>query len=176
MEQKARQLIQISTGNLILLWYSSDGTPVLSQHRVHQKLGVHQVIRRMGICSEHLVQRAFYTTKDSEGNSLSCVVLEVPRPLSAGKKAGNLFTAAVEMIPVVRTQKAQGIIINAFCFDRALFAPLSKLLLQRQKLYDAREAFMANVEAVPTEVLDWCVCLGCANHDVQNSLKWRTQE
>ena len=34
------------------------------------------------------------------------------------------------------------------------------------------KAQQSGLEAHPLEVLDWCVTLGCANHDAQNALKW----
>eukprot|EP00974_Lingulodinium_polyedra_P115114 11147896-Lingulodinium_polyedra.AAC.1 len=44
--------------------------------------------------------------------------------------------------------------------------------MQRQRLYFEVEAAKAGVECLPTEVLDWTVAVACANHDVQNALKW----
>eukprot|EP00974_Lingulodinium_polyedra_P079617 7710506-Lingulodinium_polyedra.AAC.1 len=121
LQDNRDHLLQQSQGRAVLAWYSSDGTPLLSRHTATHKIGTHQVLRRYGISSEHLVQRAMYTSTDSQGQACSCVVMEAPRPLAAGKKAGNLFTAACAMLPVVRTKKEAGIILNAFCFDRALF-------------------------------------------------------
>eukprot|EP00974_Lingulodinium_polyedra_P028865 2781326-Lingulodinium_polyedra.AAC.1 len=67
---------------------------MLSRHIATHKIGAHHVLRRYGISSELFVQRAMYTSTDSEGQACSCVVMEAPRPLAAGKKAGSLFTAA----------------------------------------------------------------------------------
>eukprot|EP00974_Lingulodinium_polyedra_P076828 7437194-Lingulodinium_polyedra.AAC.1 len=45
-------------------------------------------------------------------------------------------------------------------------------MLQRQKLWYTKQAEVEGVESLPTEVLDWSVAIACANHDVQNALKW----
>eukprot|EP00974_Lingulodinium_polyedra_P040817 3922525-Lingulodinium_polyedra.AAC.1 len=96
--------------------------------------------------------------------------MKAPRPLTEGKRSGNIFAAAAGFFPVIRQRKPRGIIINAFCFDRAMFTPVATMLFQRQKLWYAKQAELQEVESLATEVLDWTVGVACANHDVQNAL------
>eukprot|EP00974_Lingulodinium_polyedra_P099194 9610732-Lingulodinium_polyedra.AAC.1 len=143
---------------------------MLSRRTTIEALGAHQITRRFGVCEEHLVQRAIVKTTDRQGLPQAAVLMRPPRPLTAGKKATNCFGAAASFFPVMRKEKAEGIIVNAFCFDRALWAPQATLLLQRQKLWYSVESSKQGLEALPTEVLDWSVAMACANHDTQNAL------
>eukprot|EP00974_Lingulodinium_polyedra_P020522 1985899-Lingulodinium_polyedra.AAC.1 len=71
--------------------------------------------------------------------------------MTEGEKVGNIFAAASRFFFVLRTRKASGIIIQAYCFDRAMFPPVAKMLFQRQKLWYSRQAEAQGVAALGTE-------------------------
>ena len=119
---------------------------------------------------EFLLQRALYKAFDGAGKPLLAMHVHAPRPLLQGKKARDLFAACHEDLQLLPEQKAQGICISQYSFDRACFAALSRLCLQRHEDFHQQRSSEANANLA--RLLDWVVCTPCCNHDLQNSLKW----
>jgi hypothetical protein len=172
--RKAQAAIAQARGRAILFTYASDGTPLLTQKTVTAKTEAGQtVVRRGGHGVDFLMQRAFLRTSDDKGGAVIACVIADPVPMTAGKSATHQYTAAKDFFPLVKELGHKGVCITHYCFDRAGYAPVSKLLKQRHCLYHARAVSMDPSGAAQLQQrLDWVVGTGCSNHDCQNALKW----
>ena len=131
MADRANQVIQKADGNPIIYWYSNDGTPVLARGDIdHGGAHPHCEKGQQGAAHEFLFRRAMTKTTDLAGSSLVAVVVKPPVPLAAGKCMGH-FSAACQFFPVVRKLAPTGIVVNAFCFDRAMFSALAPKTVHR---------------------------------------------
>ena len=102
---KAKQLIQGNAGQPVLYWYCNDGTPVLTREvSVTHGLDLHsQPVRRSaGRGRTTSFKRAFIKSTDADGEPVVAVIAKPPMPLSQGKAAWNIFTAACKFFPLVR--------------------------------------------------------------------------
>ena len=134
--QKAQRIIAQCKGRAVLLTYASDGTPLLTQKTYTAKAESGQtVVRKGGHGTDFLMQRAYLRTSDDKGDPVITCILSDPVPMSEGKSATHQYTAAKDFLPLVKEIGHRGVCISHYCFDRAGFAPVSKLLKQRHCLY-----------------------------------------
>lgn len=175
LKEKAKRLVMESEGRPVLYSYGSDGTPMLTKFTSSAKTASSRtVVRKAGRVVEFLLQRGFVRTNNAAGAPQVAALLAAPIPLDLGKSAYNLFTALCEFFPVLRKLGHTGICISHFAFDRAAFSAMQKRLHQRTALYYevAAAGGPKEGEVALAELLDWVVVTPCANHNVQNSLKW----
>lgn len=175
LADKAKRLIVRSEGRPMLYSCGSDGTPMLTKFTSSSRTASSRTaVRKAGRAVEFLLQRGFVRTDDASGVPHLAALLAPPLPVDQGKAAYNLFTAACEFFPVVRKLGHTGICISQFAFDRAAFSAMQRKLHQRAALYYevAAGGGPKTGEVALAELLDWVVATPCANHDVQNSLKW----
>jgi hypothetical protein len=171
---RVKEAVGLAGGRAILCSYSSDGTPLLTQATVVAKLGARKVHRRAGRAIEFLLERFFLKFVGSDGTPVVRCLLRDPRPLSFGKGSWQIFQAACEFLPHLRSLGHEGIIVSHACFDRAVYSAVSRKVQQRQYLwYEHRFGPAPRTGgAALLELTDWHMSTGCVNHDVHNSLKW----
>ena len=84
-----------------------------------------------------------------------------PRLLLAGKQAGNHFHACGELVPTWRLKEHSGILIQHYCFDRALHEPLRRLLeAKKNALCSADLGILATPDRAILELKDIFVQTG----------------
>lgn len=176
MQMKGKDLVNKANGRPVLFSYGSDGTPMLTRATVtSQNSSGQQVMRRAGRAAEFLLERAFLRTTSSEGRPLAVALFKPPVPLDAGKGALQVFTASCHFFPLLHKVGHRGVSVAHYCFDRALFAALTKKQVERHALYFERLGGPAGEKTgdlALSELKTWVVCTACSNHDAQNSLKW----
>jgi len=126
LQREATKLVKRANGRPVLMSYSSDGTPLRSKkHIVHAAGSSGSKVRRVGgAAQEFLVQQAFLRYIDVDGVPHTVAVLRDPLPLSHGKGAWAIYSAGVEFSQTLRQQGHQGIALQHYAFDRALYGPL----------------------------------------------------
>eukprot|EP00971_Amphidinium_carterae_P007611 150843-Amphidinium_carterae.1 len=99
-----------------------------------------------------------------------CPYIEIPRPLSCGKKAWNLFAAWKGIGLSLKELGHVGVSVSSYCFDRGALAGLKSHVLQDhvQRAGPRYSDGQLNIQ----ELLDWPLVAPCILHDVHNSLKW----
>ena len=176
--QKAKALVTNAANRPLLYSYGSDSTPMMTTKTIASNLDGHKpVVRRAGSGVDFLIEKAYLQTTTTAGQPLMSCILRDPVPLTQGKTAWCSFAALAKFMPMARTLGHTGLVINHYCFDRALQAPLSKRLDQRHRLYYqlAHDRQDSPDDIGLQELLDWCICTGCAAHDTHNGLKWGLQ-
>lgn len=96
-----------------------------------------------------------------------------PLPLTAGKRAWNLFEAGSKFHPMLRSQDHRGVCVFHLASDRAVLAPLDHMFRQRHAAYYT-EGIGPDLgpEGPLLALTDLVVSTACTAHDVQHSLKW----
>ena len=135
LRSKADNLVQQSQGQAILYSYCSDATSFRCQTTAQSTGAVPHVLRRGKVLHELLMQRGFVMSRSSSGEEAVALLLQDPLPLTAGKSAWNMFTAASAFYPLIRNLGHQGIVIQHVCADRAAFSALDRHMRQRQKAF-----------------------------------------
>ena len=179
LHHKAASLVAKSQGRAVLLSYASDSTPTLTGKTVTGSLAMAQGGRRLRFVRkgkqgmEYLMQRAFLRSRDSNGEVVMATLFRDPIPLKEGKGAECCFSAALSFCPTLRSLGHDGVCISHSAFDRALQAPLSRLMGQRSQkyYYDLQQSDVSGV-AQMRYLTDWTLSTACVDHDCQNGIKW----
>ena len=112
------------------------------------------------------LQRIGVKTIGVSGVSVAIVPI-LPIPLSAGKKADNLFSACLAAVrPWIETVQPPTLLVTHYCLDRAVMAPVSRRM--RQWHCGGLDPASAHRDSLRDLTLN----SGCSCHDVQNALKW----
>ena len=106
--------------------------------------------------------------------AMKCLLLccSHPVPLSQGNSAGHAFAVAASTFPCGPEVEPLWHHHIRLLIRQGYVWALVALLMQRQKAWNAQQASVDNVDCLPTDVIDWPVAVACANHDIQNGLKW----
>lgn len=83
---------------LCLLSYSSNGTPPASRRRIKCISGSRAVVRLTKRSDEYHVHNAMGMYRDSMSHSRFSIILDNPRPMTAGKAAAAEIAFALEML------------------------------------------------------------------------------
>lgn len=107
------------------------------------------------------------------GAHVASIIVGEPRPLTSGKKAWSLFSAGAGFYPVLRQLGHKGLCITHLGADRAVQSALLRIFSWRRAAYYS-EGVGPDLgdEAAMLEQTDLFVSLGCAAHDISNSIKW----
>jgi len=173
LRQKFFELLGESEGRPVVFSYSADATPLkCSSKAVHTSAGA-QVVRKGRDLEELLLQRGLLKTTLASGEPRMAFLFSDILPLTQGKKSTNIFTAQCNFFPLLRKAGHADICIQHICTDRALQAPLERMLRQRVSAYYTAGLGpdMGDSRAM-LELTDWVVGTGCCAHDIQNALKW----
>ena len=175
MRLKAKHFVAKCENRAILFSYGSDSTPLLTRASFSHVLDGKRVVRNAGKAEEFLIERGFLRSTDSNGQPTMVCLGRDPLPLRDGKSAWHMFSALTRFFPLVQTLGHRGIIVSHYVFDRAMWAPLTRLVQQRHALFHqfaCERGERTEAESAQMQLLDWCVSTPCANHDCQNALKW----
>ena len=77
-----------------------------------------------------LLQRGWLKAFSPNGELEMTMLVMDPIALTAGKKHGNVFTAACQFFPMIRQKGHRGISITHVCFDRALHSAMTRRFRQ----------------------------------------------
>eukprot|EP00971_Amphidinium_carterae_P240484 4774089-Amphidinium_carterae.1 len=166
--------VECGRGRPVLFQYASDCTPMKVAHRISAgsvSSSSRSIIRQGYSLKEFLVQTGFLKYFKSDNEIGVKVLLREPLALEHGKKAVNLFTAAVDFIPKLECL-TQGIRVMGYVFDRAQYSSLGRMLAQAQRIKDERSR---SGDTVLEPYMTWPINIPCAAHDAQNALKWALQ-
>jgi len=173
LERRGRALVAASQGLPLLYSYQCDASPVTIAAQVAGSSRTGAVGPRKGRqMVEYLMQRAILK-RGAEGHWDMAALLHDPVPLTKGKRARNLFSAACSFSPLLRQLGHRGVAIQHFVGDRGVFSALNRLLLQRvQAYYDPRFGPDLGPSRALLGLTDWSLGTACSLHDAQNALKW----
>ena len=178
-EQAGRLVVLAKNANRAILFsYGSDGTPILVRSSVVVKVAEQTHCRSGAQSEEFLVQRAFLSTHDVQGQPRSCCLIKAPIPLTNGKSAWHHLVALAQFYPMIRKLQCHGLVVSHYCFDRLLFSSLERKVRQRHQLFHEKQGGDGAVRAgqlALDELLDWVIATPCACHDCHNALKWALQ-
>ena len=173
--ERAKSFVSKGQGGALLLSYQSDSTPLLAKATfVARHASGQAVVRKAGRAVELLLERVFLKRLTPTGEAVVETFFRDPLPLDNGKGSWQCFSAACSHFPMLKKLGHQGISVSHYCFDRALFSSLDRLMRQRHVLYHkvaAAGGASTGLDAL-SDLTDWVVSTGCANHDAQNALKW----
>ena len=171
-----RQFVASCRGSPLLMSYSGDPTSLLVASSVVGRSQGHTLRRKGRSLQEILMQRLILKSfQGSSGCSLHCMV-GFPRPLSSGKSAWHVFSAATEFVPMARQWEHFGFVIVHVCCDRALHSALEALLQARCNAY-YDETLGPSLAFDRSLLRQKEITLGspCCMHAAQNALKWALQ-
>lgn len=170
---RRRDSVFANNGRALLFSYSSDATSFLCRHQVSKAAAQGAIQRRGRHLDEFLCERGIFKSVGPSGIN-TAIVLRPPRILSAGKKLGNLFRAATDFFPLPRVEAgSSSILVSHFVFDRAVHAPLVRLLSARRNAFysEVESGFVGNDRELAA-LKDIVVATGCSAHDASGALKW----
>ena len=167
----------ISNLGMPVFWqHSVDLTPVkLRQHAQSQGGG----LRYQGsgkTTKELLVQQVFLSTSDRRGRRVHGILFKEAVELEFGKTASALASCVLECPGLsLRAVDSHSIIISHQVGDRGGSKQLRHVVSgQRAKTMHESRAGASNLP-VEDVVTHWSTSVGCAAHDLHNSLRWAHQ-
>ena len=157
----------------ILVTYAGDGTPISTRHNICIHSSGESVRRSGRGTSEFYVHHAIVASIDAMGVRRSSVVLEDPRPMTAGKKSPNEIALLLGLVPDARAAGHQGILVLHYAWDRAKFEANSRHIRQ----YHTMQLLHPNDHDINSERMlaflrTWVITTPCSLHDCHNSLRW----
>ena len=174
LQELCDSFMQGHAGRAVLTSYSADATSYITRGRTAVAHASSSTIKRRGkLPCEFLSERLFLKRCEPGQAIQSQAYIAPPRLLHAGKQAGNAFHACCELVPTWRLKGHDGILIQHYCFDRALHLPLCRLLEARKNaLYSPEVGALNRPDRAILELKDLFVQTGCAAHDGSGALKW----
>ncbi len=175
---KYQQFVGNTDGRPLLFSYSSDATPALTQKRFFaEATGVRATRKEMSEGVEYLLQTAWAKSTDAQGVPVQTVAMKQSVPLLVKKTALEEFTAFNQFLTHPRQMGYEGLLIFHVCFDRQMHSALSRLIRQKSELYYSilSGGRPRTNENAAKQIKEIVVSTACANHDLQNGLKWSMQ-
>ena len=155
------------TQDPILVFYSSDSTPLSARERYAKRDGDVAVVRFGKQCSDWLMHRVFL--QDVQGRTT--VVFSDPVPLG-DKTAWSHWSAYRQLLPLPRELSHKGVVVHHHVFDRAMRSALTRHLRETHSLVD--QQLRSTVEATLCKLMrlkTWMTSVAGKNHDTANGLK-----
>ena len=115
MRGALRELMRQAEHRPLLLSYSGDGTPLGSRRCVTTKSGDSSITRNTRRSDEYYVHNLIAMYRDGMGRTHSTILMDDPRPMTAGTTAAAEITFAIEMIPNSRLHGHSGIVLQHVC-------------------------------------------------------------
>eukprot|EP00972_Heterocapsa_arctica_P010843 1588464-Heterocapsa_arctica.AAC.1 len=158
LRSKCMALLRASQHCPVLWSYSSDATPLKCTTTAVVSAPGASVYRRGKVLHEFLVQRGVLKARGADGRFEVALLFSDTVPLSAGKKAWNLFAAGATYFPLLRKAGHQGICVQHHAADRLAFEPLDRCFRQRHQAYYTASLGPELGEASSLlELTDWIV-------------------
>jgi hypothetical protein len=169
----ALELVGRARGQPALLHYEADCTSFLTEVTGTSQTSGLRVVRKGLALQELLSQRGHLRTRLPSGEDVVVLLHADSLPMDHGKRATHHFVAACNFWPMLRRVGHEGISIFALSADRAILAPLDRLLRQRQAAFYALGGVAPELESRRPllQATDWHVACGCAAHDAHNAFR-----
>ena len=160
----------------VMMCYASDGWSA----KVKDKTGVdadpdNQIKHQQGVCrAEFALERAFVLQQGQHADSFFGLRSKIRRLLD-GKGASNFFRCFQQFSRSLRRMGAGGIVIQSFCFDKALFSSMMRLARGHYATAFAQIGdglHEASHEQLLEYCMEWCVGLSCRDHGCSKAVEW----
>ena len=171
LQREMRRFLLDRRDDPVLLWYSSDTTPLSTNQGYKRVLQNLSVLRRGRESHEYVVQRLF-----AYDGFNSIVLVEEPIKLS-DKTASSHFEVFRSLMPLPKHIGSRNIVVHSYVWDGALFSVCRRLTQQ----YHAASVHHLSQGLEPGEarLLDltsWTSFCLCVNHSIHGALKWAILE
>jgi hypothetical protein len=102
---------------------------------------------------------------------ISALLIRLPVSLDLGKTSWHVFEARMNFLKEsLYAMGHRSIAVYYYCWDRALFSSVGRIMLRYHHLLLEREV---PAPLLPTALLmTWVVMAPCGAHDFHNSLRW----
>ena len=155
----------------MMFFYSCDGTPIRTTVKESASVGPLKFKREGKQTTEYLAQVCFARYADTAARTNSKCLFSPPIPLTGDKSAAVQFQAGVDMGVSLRAMGHRGIIVQQYCFDRAIEHAMARMFKQLHILQAPRYG-ETKAESEYLQNCEWVESCGCGLHDAHNSLKW----
>jgi hypothetical protein len=162
-----RSLLLQACGSACLVWYSNDTTPMTTRQTIRNSVGQLHFVQRVRSSGEFVIQRMF--VESAAGRR--CVIISDPQRV-ANKTAVTHFEVFRQVGPYSRSVMTSGILVEAYCWDGALFSACDRL--HRQYLacwHHQLRSQEGEGEAQLNELTHWFVSVKCVLHLAHGGLK-----
>ena len=171
LQREMRRFLLDRRDDPVLLWYSSDTTPLSTSQSYKRVLQNLSVLRRGRESHEYVVQRLF-----AHDGFNSIVLVEEPIKLS-DKTASSHFEVFRSLMPLPKHIGSRNIVVHSYVWDGALLSACRRLTQQ----YHAASVHHLSQGLEPGEarLLDltsWTSFCLCVNHSIHGALKWAILE
>lgn len=175
-KQSAAKFVAASQHAPMLQSCSCDGTPIQVSIAAQASLPNGRVIRRHGkSASEFLISHSFLRSHNESGDASTVAVLCDPIPLTEGKGALQISSAARSTWCSLRQFGHRGGVIQHYSWDRCGFSALQRHAHQFHELM--RDQWHSEARSSDLLwLLEWLVFTPCAVHDAQNAFKWAIKD
>ena len=174
--RKVLNLLSKHDGGAVLRCYSADATPLRLpvRYQVSHAAGACGAVRHGRALEEVFLQVCFFKALSSSGEVTMAVQVADPISLRHGKKAPELWQLAWKTIPSLLSLGHPSLSVSTYCFDRGILSSLGRLLdcSHRQQIAHHQQHPQQTTSTQLTTSTQWWVMVGCAVHDLRNSLKW----
>ena len=169
--RRVQFMIASSVGQPLLSSKSCDGTPVRAQFSANKALPTGKRVPTRGkMGKELLVANQFVRyNHPAEGWQTSCLLAE-PVPLSEGKAASAILSAARRTWKSLRSLGAKGGVLEHYCWGRAGITALERLVREWHHTQPVPVSDEFGPEVL--KLLELVVVTPCALHDSQNAFRW----
>jgi hypothetical protein len=165
--REMRTLLLQACGSACLVWYSNDTTPMTTRQTIRNSVGQLQFVQRVRTSGEFVVQRMF--VEDAAGRR--CVIISEPQRV-ANKTAVTHFEVFRQVCPYSRSVMTSGILIEAYCWDGALFSACDRLHRQYMACWHHQlRSQDSEGECQLNELTHWFVSVKCVLHLAHGGLK-----
>jgi len=135
LRSKAQALLRNAEGGVVMLSYQCDATSYLVNSTSSVATAGKSVARSGKHLEEFLLQKGVLRARKPGSIGEVALLVGDPCPLTNGKKATHHFWAACKFHPLLRRERPDGLCIFHCAADRAIQAPLERMLRQRRASY-----------------------------------------
>eukprot|EP00971_Amphidinium_carterae_P031522 620733-Amphidinium_carterae.1 len=172
---RVAKLLQRNPRCCVLWQYSGDNTPIRSRSWESLRAGSGPRRASAKVTEEFYSQALFCSIQTGDGQPCHASILTPPTILAHGKTMKALYAIAAEMPGLSLVGEGSAIELFHQIHDRAMVhsfrAALSGRILERKGQKIELETTDGERRSVQSLRL-WCTTVGCAAHDLHNSLKW----
>ena len=172
---KCKRLITEAGDRPVLQVYMSDGWTTDVNSKDGGFVGHVRVTRSGRLRTEFCIQRVIVKSKVGEQDMQLAIKIERPRCL-AGKKCGDLWTAAFDFQPTLKMMGHRGVSISIYLQDGLFAKPFGKRMLARHQLFFHPDhcpiEFATTASRDLADLRDWALYWRCTAHSCSLALKW----
>ena len=114
---EALKLAAVESRDPLLYTYASDGWGANVPHTHVPRIDDKQIYRLGMVRCEFLLERAILKSIDRTGEIRSAMKLKAPRSLDNGKACFNIYTAAMDFLPMIKPSCPGNVVMNVYLQD-----------------------------------------------------------